>query len=116
MLDKLGQEIKVGSWIIYGHAIDRSAALRIGVVLATKEQDGRLPWLREDRITVWGLNDDHVDYAKHNPNDSWSKPRALKQKSTLMFPSRIVVVPEAVVPEEYRKLLQEKLPMFSWHK
>jgi hypothetical protein len=111
ILDKLGQEIKPGVWIAYGHKLGQCAGLRLGKVLKVGEGDTyeQHPWLNTDRITVWGIDDDHIDYSKHNPNDSWSKPRALANKSTLLFHNRCLVVPDDKVPEEYIKLVEEAM-------
>lgn len=109
LLDKLGQEITPGVWIVYGHALGRCAGLRIGKVLAVDRgpEDTRCPWNRQDRITVWGINDDYIAYHRFNPDDEWAKPKALSKKSTLLFSSRIVVLKD--VPMLYRKALWEKL-------
>lgn len=70
LLDKLGQEIRPGRWIVYGHALGRCAALRIGLVLDVKRGPKTThAWLREDRITVWGIDDDHLSYSKCYPEE-----------------------------------------------
>jgi len=112
LTDRLGQEIKSGVWIIYGHALHRSAGLRMGKVIEAVigEPERELtPWNRQDRITVWGIDDDSSEYHKFRPEDEWAKPRALEHKSTLLYSSRCVVIPEALVPEQYRKLVEEKM-------
>ena len=35
--DKLGQELKPGVWIFYGHNVGRSAGLRLGKVMAVSQ-------------------------------------------------------------------------------
>lgn len=110
LLDKFGQEIKPGQWIVYGHNLGRCAGLRLGVVLAVKRGEpsyAATPWNREDRITVWGFDDDSVEYSRYHPNDEWSRPKPLRKKSTLLFSSRIVVLRPEMVPEDYRKQLSE---------
>lgn len=113
LLDKLGQEIRPGRWIVYGHALGRCAGLRIGVVLAVKRGEIPIsvynipmPWNREDRITVWGLDDDHIEFSRCNPNDEWAKTKPLTKKSTLLFSSRIIVLDEKLVPDTYRDIMQ----------
>jgi hypothetical protein len=113
LTDKLGQEIKAGVWIIYGHNLGRCAGLRIGKVLAAEMGESSFngvptPWNRQDRITVWGLNDDSVEYAKFHPNDTWSQPKPLQHKSTLLYAARCLVVPVDLIPESYRKMIEEK--------
>jgi hypothetical protein len=93
--DKLGQEITVGSIIAYGHAIDRSAALRIGKVLAIKEKKDSWTYTKGVSITVWGVDD---DWSRH-------APRLLTKKGTLAFPERIIVLDETKLKPEYRDLL-----------
>ena|SRR5579863_9567177 len=107
--DKLGQELKPGRWIVYGHNLGRCAGLRIGMIIAAVkgEESERCPWNRQDRITVWSIDDDHAAYAAFHPEDSWSSPKPLSKKSTLLFASRCLVIPTALVPEQYRKQIAE---------
>jgi hypothetical protein len=108
MLDKIDQPITPGVWIAYGHVSNSAGMLRLGYVLEIKEQDGNnksCPWLREDRIKVWGISDDHATYAKHNPGSAWASPMALSKASTLKFPDRVVVIPSRLVPAEYQKMI-----------
>ena len=98
-LDKLGRPIVVGAYIVYGHAIDRSAALRIGRVLTIKWVDLR-PWddkseARACRIRVQGVDD---DWAPNGPE--------LCKPGTLMYPERTIVVPSEQVPSAIRALLE----------
>lgn len=111
MVDKLGNEIKPGVWIIYGHALGRCAGLRLGKVLAVQDASvkGECPWNNKDKITVWGFYDDHVAYSRYNPNDEWAKPKPLTKTSTLQFSDRCIVVPERSVPKEYRDMIEEVL-------
>lgn len=88
MNDKLGQEIKIGSIIAYGHALDRCAGIRIGKVLALKEKD---------RITVMGIDDDW----------SFQEPKLCERKGTLQFPERIIVLKDNQVPQQYKSLLKD---------
>lgn len=94
MLDKLGKEIFVGSFIAYGHNLDRSAGIRVGKVLKIEETTyiGR-PLIK---IFVRGIND---DWNHHTP-------KLTKHNGVLNYPSRIIVIGKYDLPEEYRKLLE----------
>ena len=95
IFDKIGQEIKPGCYIAYGHALGRCAGLRIGMVLAAERNvDEKLSGKRETyRITIWGVDGE------------WTRrePVLLSKKSTLQFPERIIVLPS--LPEKFTKLL-----------
>jgi len=97
MLDKLGQEIHIGSIIAYGHALGRCAGIRIGKVMNLEikydKYDGR-PGIR---ITVQGVDDD------------WDhrEPELTGKKGTLMFPSRIIVLDPTKVPSPIMDLLNK---------
>lgn len=96
--DKIGQEIKVGSWIAYGHALDRSAALRIGRVIGLKLTREHWGEVKEcEQIIVRGID------------DSWShrKPALCLRNGTLQFPNRTVVLKDQDVPANYWKLMEE---------
>lgn len=104
--DKIGQEIKPGAYIAYGHALGRCAGLRIGKVLALKSENKGLTWNKkphiEYRITVRGIDDD------------WeSKPAELNSRNgTLQFPDRILVLNPELVPQNYREML-ETIPVID---
>lgn len=88
MKDKLGREIKVGDFIVYGTLDGRSAALRIGKVLEIKD---------DNRITTIGIDDKRV----------WNNyPARLNSKvGYLQYSERIVVLDKKMVSEEYIKML-----------
>ena len=96
-IDKLGQEIKVGDYIAYGHALGRCAGLRIGKVLKVSYEKSN-DWPREDifKIKVWGI-DDEWSYA----------PILCSTPGTLNFPDRIVVLPLNQVPPDYVELIKD---------
>jgi len=101
--DKLGQEIKVGSYIVYGHALGRCAGLRLGKVLAINEKkDWR--WI-EDRWTYTVQGVDH-EWAYEKPWD-FEKAQLTNRKGFLAYLTRIVVLNESQVPKEIKKLLDE---------
>lgn len=112
MLDRLNQEIKVGSIIAYGHALGRCAGLRIGKVLKLKQTEigKKRGWSREKHqwietneleysyaITVMGVDDDW----------DFDEPKLCVRKGTLQFPERIVVLNQSTVPEKYLNLLKD---------
>jgi hypothetical protein len=95
--DKVGQQITVGAFIAYGHALGRCAGIRIGKVLRIREKEKT--WANNDSevsITVWGVDDEW-------PGGYTTS--LCKSRGTLLFPDRIVVLNEAVLPELYRTLL-----------
>ena len=83
--DKIGQEVKVGDTIAYGHALGRCAALRIGKVLKIELIDSS--WA----IQVQGIDDDGLGLRLCKPG-------------ALQFPDRVVKL-TTPIPEEYAKIL-----------
>lgn len=104
--DKLGRVIQVGDYLVYAHALDRSAALQLGKVLNVKVGDGRIDQQRPDgsSITVIGCN----EYG-WNPA---SKGRWVLNRTTgtLLFPNRTVIVDGSLLPDNVRELLDG----FEW--
>jgi hypothetical protein len=99
-LDKLGTPVEIGSIIVYGHALGRCAALRVGRVLELNQVPrpywyGTGPAPATWHATVIGIADE------------WNgRPAALNEKvGTLQFPDRWVVLTPAQVPVVYRELL-----------
>ena len=81
--DKLGALISVDDIIVYGHALGRCAALRIGKVVAIRALENRFHRATQPdwRITVRGVD------------DGWGDgPKTLCKKGTLMYPDRIIVL------------------------
>ena len=100
VLDKIGQEIKVGSYIAYGHLLSRSAGLRIGKVLAlTNKEDSYRRGTYHLDIVVIGVDDDWI-YPGHGP-------KLNERKGFLQYPNRIIVLNESMVPESYKNLFKE---------
>lgn len=95
-IDKSGREIKIGDYIIYGHALGRCAGLRYGKVLKLNEKKDF-------------NNKDFVDVTVIGIDDDWDF-RGVKicdRKGTLLFPeSRVLVIEEDQMPEEVLKLLK----------
>jgi uncharacterized protein YneR len=106
MKDKLGQDIQVGCYIAYGHALGRCAALKIGRVLkvATKPREAWDTTSSTDRITVVGVDDDmwHWDPERY--------PIKLSKIGTLQFPDRVIVLNPKLVPVEFKALMDA----FEW--
>lgn len=95
VLDKLGVPIEVGSCVIYGHAMGRSAGLRVGKVLSVGVEEVKYGE-RTCSIRVRGIDDD------------WNCPGLTKCKpGTLRFSKRILVIPSESLPEEFRKVWEE---------
>jgi hypothetical protein len=95
ILDKLGQEITVGCYIVYGHLLSRSAGLKVGKVLGLRTT--KKPEFGFDsgyRVTVVGVEE-----------LPWEKVPKLGRKGTLQFPDRCIVIPEGIIPAKYLELL-----------
>jgi hypothetical protein len=100
--DRVGRTIRPGCFIAYGHALGRSAGLRIGKVLAvsrvsptySKGYAMSFEW----RIKVRGISDDWSFY----------EPTLLSKDSTLFFPERMIVLDS--VPEKYARLFTDARP------
>ncbi len=105
MRDKLGQPILVGSYIAYGHALGRCAAIKIGRVLKVATLPKKeLSSVSPHRITVVGIDDDlvWVDPKRYPPK--------LSKVGTLMYPDRVIILKPSIIPTEYRALLDA----FEW--
>lgn len=100
-LDKLGRELKPGDFIVYGHALGRSAGLKLGRLLTIDnfEEPGYHPPLVNQcfRMRVVGIYD-HFG-IKPGPNQI--------TKGVLKFPDRCCKVPENEVPETLKALINE---------
>lgn len=92
--DKAGNEINVGDYIVYGHALGRCAGLRYGKVLEIKASKG---YYDEGKpvLSVQGVDDDW----KHR------KPELCARKGTLGFPNeRVLVIKEDQLPQYVKDL------------
>lgn len=91
--DKIGREIKIGSIIVYGHALGRSAGLKIGKVVRINEK--KRSW--DDSITttfsVFGVEEDFSDKL------------SLSKIGTLHYSNRIIVLKD--VPAKYYQILDK---------
>lgn len=94
-LDKAGQEIHVGDYIVYGHALGRCAGLRFGRVVWITEKEPNHRNEPKHHFTVRGIDDDWGGkIAKLND-----------RKGTLQFAERILVIDKALLPTYYVALL-----------
>jgi hypothetical protein len=114
ILDKIGQKIQRGSIIIYGHALGRSAALKIGKVMGiipkelteTKRvwRNNQAVW--EDtpftafRISVIGL-----EYLDNEEDFNPALIPTVGKKSTLYYSSRVVGIDPACFPKSIKDVL-----------
>jgi len=93
-LDKCGDAVRPGDFIVYGHALGRCAGLRYGRVIAIKE--GNLDYDKKGpKLHVIGLDDDR----------SYKKPRLCK-KGVLSFSSRVLKVNKSQIPAPALELLE----------
>ena len=99
-LDKVGREILPGCFLVYGHALGRCAGLRIGKALAVNwriANEDKYEWFDPHwEVIVWGVDDD------------WEEQHGLQlcsTRGTLLFPDRMVVLPDAMLPAAYKALL-----------
>jgi hypothetical protein len=104
--DKLDQDIRVGSYIAYGHALGRCAAIKIGRVLklTSKPDDPITCSSSPHRLTVVGIEDDLVWIGR----DKY--PPKLSKIGTLLYPDRVLVLNPSMLTPEYKALLDA----FEW--
>jgi hypothetical protein len=100
LLDKIGQPIQEGSYIVYGHALGRCAALKIGLVLKVAVIDPKHSSLSKHRITVVGVDE-------YNPFNTNKQIPYLTKIGTLQFPDRAIVLPRERIPQAYLELFDE---------
>lgn len=98
-LDRLGQPIHEGDYIIYGHALGTSAGLQLGLILEirTVQEDSYSSKSGDPRFVVVGVDQ---DWKKE-------KPKLCSRKGTLLFPERILVVQRGQVSTDCLDLLDE---------
>ncbi len=102
--DKLGQELNVGDFIVYGHALGRCAGLKIGLI--TSIMDGPTDkgfWRNEHepapptwRIRVSGIDDD------------WGSHKRVS-RGTCQFPSRMCRISRDTLDGRLVELLESDL-------
>jgi len=93
-LDRLGTPIVPGVFILYAHALGRSAALQWArVLLVEARADDPYGAPHGVSILTWGVA------------DRYEGPELQRRPGRLLFPDRIVVVPRRRVPKAERALL-----------
>lgn len=101
--DLIGQEIKPGSIIAYGHALGRCAGLKIGKVLDVQTTRQERPGYKDYvtyRIRVRGIE------------ELWNYKDGVRQLEvtkigTLQFPNRMIVIDKLTLSDNYQELLDK---------
>ena len=93
ILDKIGQEIKPGSIIAYGHALGRCAGLRIFKVLSIARAGTNYDGKPAYRLKARGVD------------DSYGRSRLTPKDVLLQYPDRCVVIPDENLSPPYQMLL-----------
>jgi hypothetical protein len=107
--DFMGQPMRVGQIIVYGHALGRCAALKVGKIMKLSAEKKPAYYQNgedriEYRITVQGVEYVHTyDQATDTHGMKWE----LCRKGILQFPDRCKVVHDHEVPAEIKTLLDE---------
>lgn len=96
-LDRSGREVKVGDFIVYGHALGRSAGLQFGQVLSIA--GGLVPpaWRGGPSYENWKIRVQGID------DTAW-RGAQLRRPGTLNYPSRIILAND-FIPENLKTLL-----------
>jgi hypothetical protein len=104
MKDKAGHELRSGDYIVYGHNLDRSAALRYGIVIEIYEPENAYGWWPgKDK----GLKKTHARIRGVDCEGWDSKAVLLTKDSTLQFGDRILRIGNSQMPEQALKLLSK---------
>lgn len=97
--DKLGNQIKIGDYILYACSLGRSPALNVGLV--KRLEFGKIPYSDEKelkiRVIAIAIDSDYNNHLDTRLND---------RESLLSFPDRTIVV--SSIPEKYKRLFNEK--------
>lgn len=102
--DKSGRPLSVGDFIVYGHALGRSAALQYGRILKieTKEKYGQ----QTLSIRVQGAStDDHYDAKR-----GWVSEAYLLRPGNLQYGDRTLKIEPHQMPNDVFELLSR-----DWH-
>jgi len=91
MEDKCGREIHVGDYIVYGHAIGRSASLKFGKIIKITEKDACGKKVYTYRVA--GISE---DYSFKTPSISIG---------TVLYEDRMIILPFDLLPDYAKELL-----------
>lgn len=97
--DRTGRSVHVGDFIVYAHALGRSAGLQYGLVLEICSRPATPLWWHKSpmlnhRIKVIGMD----DHWGHN------EPKLNERHGYLLFPERIILAND-IMPDHARSLL-----------
>lgn len=107
--DKIGQEITVGSYVVYGSPLGRCAGLRVGIVKSIKEKED-YRWPENKYIfTVRGIDMEWNYKDIDNFSETNDRISLNKKDGHLNFSTRIIVLQENQLPPYLVKLLQSAL-------
>ena len=98
MKDKTGKsEIEVGSYIVYATTLGRSSALKFGKIVGINPPKQQAYQEGED-----------LSYRVVGVDDNWHiLPPELNKPGTLLYESRIVVLPFEMLPDYAQKFLKD---------
>jgi len=102
VLDRLNKEIIVGSFIVYGSLLGRSATLQIGKVISISVNEEATYDCDRYKIRVRGVR--QCKSYNFRTNVSYDTIELLKQ-GTLSFPDRIIVLRREDIPNNVLELL-----------
>lgn len=102
--DKLGRALAVGDFIVYGHALGRCAALRIGRILDIRSVEVKQLWNQEPK-QEWRIRVAHLD-------DDWDgNPKSCGTRAgTLQYPKRTLRLRPEDLTWEQRDMLESFIP------
>jgi hypothetical protein len=103
--DKLGTPLAVGDFIVYGHALGRCAALRIGRILNITEKKVESFYVKGDFKTEWSIRVCHLE-------DDWdgNPQKPGPRTGCLMYPKRTIVLRPEMLSWEMRDMLESFIP------
>lgn len=106
--DRIGQEIKVGDYIIYGHNAGRCATLKFGQVLKIQDSPESCDTTGNMRLRVQGIDSDFSGPDGSAGLNAWGGMRtaaSLSKPGTLYFAERVFVLAPEQVPQWVKTLL-----------
>jgi hypothetical protein len=104
--DKVGTRIEEGSYVVYGHALGRCAALRIGKILDYEFKGFDSSYDRDTSVWAEDTSKPIFYFSVWGVDEGWNRePKLTSTKGTLQFADRMMVVDYDTLPFEYKKLL-----------